>query len=339
MVSRKHFVGVCALLVIHNAAAQSSSSSMFGLVTDQNGAPLGDVPIRAVNDATDTDARVFTSTSGSYELEGLPAGEYVVTISAPCCALQDYSNDSLMLEPNQAFELNIQLLEGGSLNVLGDDPGTIAAELRNRQIIPDLPVPRTEYGTPDISGIWLINRDPFPEAPKALPWAEAISEERIANGQANHPHNRCLPNEPPRYGGGTPFITKFIQAPELVVFLFEDVPGFRQIFLDDRDHPEVPNPSWMGHSIGRWEGDTLVVNTVGFTTRGWTYTYPRTEMMRLEERYTRVEYGRMDVRVTIDDPGVFEEPLVRNFRFDFAPQEKLIEYMCENNKWYPDDAE
>ncbi len=80
----------------------------------------------------------------------------------------------------------------------------------------------------------------------------------------------------------------------------------------------------------------LIIDTVGFNDRGWSGLYPRTEMMRLEERFSRQTYGSMDVRVTIEDPGVFTEPWVRNLRFDLAPQEELIEYVCENNKWAPE---
>jgi len=126
---------------------------------------------------------------------------------------------------------------------------------------------------------------------------------------------------------------KFVQTPHLLVILFEDVPGYRQVFLDGRDHPADAAPTWMGHSIGRWESDTLVIDTVGFNAHGWNGMFPRTEMMRMEERYTRSAYGYMDVKLTITDPGVFTKPLVRQMRFDLAPQEELIEFVCENNKW------
>jgi hypothetical protein len=91
----------------------------------------------------------------------------------------------------------------------------------------------------------------------------------------------------------------------------------------------------MGHSIGRWDGDTLVIETVGFNDKGWNDAYPRSEQMRLEERLTRTDYGRIDVLLTIEDPGVFEQPWVRQMRFDLAPQEELFEYVCETNKWGP----
>ena len=84
----------------------------------------------------------------------------------------------------------------------------------------------------------------------------------------------------------------------------------------------------------------MVVETVGFNARGWNErAYPRTEMMRLEERFTRTEYGTVDVRVTIEDPGVFASPWTQNLQLDLAPQEELIEFVCENNKWARENEE
>ena len=121
------------------------------------------------------------------------------------------------------------------------------------------------------------------------------------------------------------YIVKFIQTDNLLVILFEDVPGFRQIFLDGRKHPEDPDPTWMGHSIGHWEGDTLVVDSVGFNDRLWLDAHPVTEALHMIERYKRTEYGVMELQVTYEDPAVFNEPLVQNRSLDLAPQEELIE--------------
>ena len=77
----------------------------------------------------------------------------------------------------------------------------------------------------------------------------------------------------------------------------------------------------------------MVVDTVGFNAEGWTGFYPRTEMLHLAERYRRTEFGRLEVTVTFEDPGVFEAPWIQNMTWDLAPQEELIEYVCENNKW------
>ena len=327
-------VCVCAFLAAQISVAQSPRSSLSGVVTDPTGAPFAYVPIRAVNEVTSTDARTFSSESGRYELLDLPAGTYIVSVSPPCCSFVPYSNDGVVLAAGAAHDLDVQIEE--TLIALGDDPGIIAAEMLNRQVIPNLPVPRTAEDRPDLSGVWLMRDDPFPVPARALAWAETLSQERIENSFRDHPHTRCLPSSPPVGGSATPFISKYVQKPDLLIVLSEDVPGFRQVFLDGRDHPAYPNPSWMGHSIGRWEGDTLVVDTVGFNDRGWTETYPRTEMLHMEERYTRTEYGQMELQVTFDDPGVFVEPLVRNLQFDLAPQEELIEYVCENNRWARD---
>jgi hypothetical protein len=128
-------------------------------------------------------------------------------------------------------------------------------------------------------------------------------------------------------------MTRFVQRPDLLVILFEDVPGFRQIYLDGRSQSENPNPTWMGHSVGRWESETLVIDTVGFNDRGWTEIFPRTTMLRMEERYTRTSYGSLEVVVTYDDAGVFVEPLTRRMVWNLLPDVDVLEYVCENNQW------
>jgi hypothetical protein len=325
---------LCATnFAIGAAFAQPDSSSIVGIVVDPGGVGVAEAPIRAVNSETGTDARTITSSDGRYAIDGLPAGHYVVSVTTTCCTFATYVNDAVTLELDEALELIIQLEQGFTLGVVGDDPGQKNAELRARQVVPDSPVPLTAAGRPDLSGVWLPRDDPFPERAAALPWAEELSRQRVDNMLRDLPGMRCLPNTVPPFYAGASRMSKFVQTADLLVALFEETPGYRQIFLDGRDHPDAPNPSWMGHSIGRWEGDTLVVDTVGFNSRGWVFTYPRTEMLRIEERYTRTSYGRMDVRVTIEDPGVFTAPVVRNMQWDLAPQEELIEFVCENNKW------
>jgi hypothetical protein len=118
----------------------------------------------------------------------------------------------------------------------------------------------------------------------------------------------------------------------LVVILSEGTPGFRQIFLDGRKHPADPDPSWVGHSIGKWEGDTLIIDTIGFNDRGWMDIYPRTEKLHIVERYRRPDFGHLEIQATIEDSGVFAKPWQINLKWDLAPQEELIEYVCENNR-------
>jgi hypothetical protein len=235
--------------------------------------------------------------------------------------------------PAEGLEFDVHMVQGDSLNTLGDDPATVADFVRSRQQIPDLDVPRRPDGRPDLSGVYLVGHDPFPTSPNPTEWAAEVSGERIASQFIDAPHTRCLPGDLPIPSGGSPFIGKIVQTDELVVILFEDVPGFRQIFLDGRDHPIDPNPSWMGHSVGHWEGDVLVVDTIGFNDRGWLGSFPMTESMHITERYHRTEYGAIKLQVVYEDPAVFNEPWVESRTLDLAPQEELIEYVCENNKW------
>lgn len=326
---------VCALLISQTANAQSGSGSLSGSVLGPNGAAVPDAPIRAVNVATGTDARTYSSATGRYELLNLPGGTYVVSVEMPCCAFAPYRNEGVSLRAAQRAELNIQLAEGGSLNVLGDDPGIIAAELRRRQVIPNLPVPRTEAGRPNLSGVWLVGQDPFPERPEALPWAEALARERIANEFRDHPHTRCLPDGPPVPGSNPPFMGKFVQTPDLLLILFEDPPGFRQVFLDGRAHPADPSPTWMGHSIGRWEGDTLVVDVTAFNEKTWLAGVGtiHSNQLRVIERYTRDAADSIVYDVTIEDPVVFTKPWRQQEILHLRPGERIREYECiENNE-------
>ena len=112
--------------------------------------------------------------------------------------------------------------------------------------------------------------------------------------------------------------------------LFEDVPGFRQVFVDGRSHPADPNPAWLGHSVGRWDGDTLVIDTVGFNDRSWLLVYPHTDQLHMIERYRRPEYGRLEIVVVFEDPGAFTRPWTMNLIWYLAPREELIEFVCEN---------
>jgi hypothetical protein len=231
------------------------------------------------------------------------------------------------------LQLDVRLAEakGVSLKTLGDDPGELAALVRKRSVIPSGPAPRSSDGKPNLSGMWFKNEDRYPEQAAVLPWAAALAKERIDNNTKDHPHTRCLPGSPPIPGAAPPFLAKFVHTPSLLVVLFEDVPGFRQVFLDGRGHPTDPDPTWLGHAVGKWDEDTLVVDTVGFNDRSWIGIYPHTEMMHITERYRRTDFGHLEVRVTIEDPGVFTKPWNMDMNWDLA-QDELLEYVCENNK-------
>jgi hypothetical protein len=326
----------CLLAFIGCVFAQNDRSSLSGTVSDPNGGMVADAPIQLKNKTTGALARTMSKSDGRYGLADLAAGSYELSIVMPCCAYQRFTKE-VNLEAGKAAQLDIRLIETVNGTTLGDDPGRLAAVMRKRARVPARPAPRTASGKPDLTGVWIITDDPYPEQPEALPWAAKVIEERRQNNNKDAPHNHCLPGPPPIPGGSTPFIAKFVQTPSLLVILFEDVPGFRQVFLDGRGHPSNRDPSWLGHSLGKWEKDGLVVDTVGFNDRGWMGgvgggAFPRTEMLHMIERYKRVDFGHMEVSVTFDDPGAFVKPFHMNLKLDLAPQEELLEFVCENNK-------
>ncbi len=305
----------------------SISGTVYGPYEDQ----VRYAAIQATNVKTGKKIRSQSTRDGAYEISDLARGSYTLKINMPCCAYQPYESEEIEVFGAARFE--IQLEEGTSFNTVGDDPGVIAAIIKDRQTIPDEPMPRLLDGTPDLSGVWLVGEDPFPQEANALPWAKELFDERLANDFGDHPHIYCLPGDPPITSGASPTIAKFLHKNDLLVILFEDSPGFRQIFVDGREHPEWPNPSWMGHSIGHWEDDILVVDTLGFNDRGWMSGYPRSEELHIIERYKRTDYGRMELKLTIEDPKVFNNPWTKSIVLDLAPQEELIEFVCENNRW------
>lgn len=327
------FVVACLLALTGTVSAQGVQGSLMGTVSGPDGHPVPGAGVQARNTETGAVARALSSAAGQFALPGLPAGTYELSIVMPCCAFEPYNRGDITLRTGQTLHLDVRLKEGESLNTLSDDPGTLAALVRKRSVVPAQPAPRTPDGKPDLSGVWLFNPDLYPERPAALPWAAALAKERIENKRKDHPHMRCLPGNPPVPFAGPPFMAKFVHTPSLLVILFEDLPGFRQVYLDARRHPADPNPTWLGHAVGKWEGDTLVVDTVGFNDKSWLGVYPHTEKLHITERYTRSALGYMEVQVTLEDPDTFAKPWIQNMRWELAPQEDLLEYVCtENNK-------
>ncbi len=215
--------------------------------------------------------------------------------------------------------------------------------------------PRTPAGTPDLSGVWKSDSDPdgirggiegiiaprymidmtrdVPQlATLMTPAAAAIHQARVANNLRDNPAIRCLPLGVPRLDSYThPF--KIVQTPGLVIVLYESQTLFRQIFTDGRRLPEDPQPAWLGYSVGRWEGDTFVVQTAGFTDQTWLdgTGHPHSEAMRLTERFTRRDVGTLDIEVTIDDPASYTRPIVYTQRQSLQVDGELIEYICNEN--------
>lgn len=205
---------------------------------------------------------------------------------------------------------------------------------------PDLaaPSPRTADGKPDFSGVWrislpvgyLINLAADLEAADVQPWAAALFAERIAHFGKGDPGLGCLPLGP-RYitGGGRVGIAKIIQTPAMIAVFFEDL-AYRQVFMDGRSLPRDPFPSFMGYSVGRWEGDDLVVESVGFKDTMWLDYggHPYSESLRITERYRRIDFGHVERQITIVDPKTFSKPISVEGAMVLAADTDLLESVC-----------
>jgi hypothetical protein len=121
------------------------------------------------------------------------------------------------------------------------------------------------------------------------------------------------------------------------VILFEPFIDYRQIFTDGRKHPVDPQPTWMGYSVGKWEGDTLVVDTTGFNDRTWLDDggHPHSDALHVTERFRRIDFGHMELGITIDDPKMYTKPWSATVPYNLLPDTELIEYVCENEKDLP----
>ena len=207
------------------------------------------------------------------------------------------------------------------------------------------PPPRGPSGTIDLSGIWQTDikfnfnlaADLKPEDVPMLPAARALYAERQDNLSKDDPEGYCLAPGFPRVNG-VPYPQKIIQTPAFIVVLYETRTTFRQIFLDQHTLAKDPQPTWMGDSTGRWDGDTLVVRTVGFNDKTWLDDagHPHSDAMTVTERIRRPSFGRMNVEITIDDPKMYSRPWTVTQEFQLSADDELLEYVCnENNRDLP----
>ena len=225
------------------------------------------------------------------------------------------------------------------------------------------PAPRLN-GKPDLSGLWQAERTPEREYTSVLGnefarlqidlhdinknvlnifWGLKREEEPLTpegaavyklhqDNPLTYPHTQCLPDGVPADMFVMTF--KMIQAPQEIVMLTELNSPPRQIYTDRRALPKDPEPSWMGYSIGKWEGDMLVVDTIGLNDRGWldAFGHPRSEQMHMTERYHRRDFGHMDLEFTFNDPKYYTRPFGLKAALRLLPDSDLIEYVCENEK-------
>jgi hypothetical protein len=191
--------------------------------------------------------------------------------------------------------------------------------------------PRARDGKPDLSGVWAPDGKFAGDFSKALiagekismlPAAEKTMKERK---KKDDPVNRCLPMGVPRLSA---FPEKIVQTSTEVIILDEgDIHTFRLIYLAGRPHPKEPEPTWYGDSIGKWDGDTLVVDTIGFNDRTWldAVGHPHTDQLHVIERYRRPNAGTLELEVKIEDPGAYAKPFTLAGSFRLAPPNREIQ--------------
>jgi len=234
-------------------------------------------------------------------------------------------------------------------------------EAQNRGAV--RPAPRTPDGKPDFTGVYQggstkrgdwdfqvpsdqpgvptaatqaavtsqARRDPIP----FQPWAREKAQEFVNLRSINDPTSRCLPGPSPRANSVALFPIQFVQTPKQIVILYEYFNVFRLIPLDQKSHPDDLDPSFLGHSIGHWEGNTLVVDIVGFNDKGWVLSGGvfHSDALHITERYTRVDYDTINYEATIEDKKVFTQPFKTSTTMMLREDARLREYICpENNE-------
>jgi hypothetical protein len=225
------------------------------------------------------------------------------------------------------------------------------------------PSPRLK-GKPDLSGLWEIDQTPFSELRSALPpeffelqvdlgtasakyminflWdfkpqddpsrPEALALVKEHQERGYLPASRCLPNSVPFTLMILP--VKIIQTPQQIIELFEHYDPPRQIFTDGRTLSNDPEPAWMGYAAGKWQGDTLLVESAGFNGKTWLDAtgHPRSESARMIERYRRIDFGHMEIEVTIDDPKYYQRPFTVKLPYHLIPDSDVLEAVCAENE-------
>jgi hypothetical protein len=196
-------------------------------------------------------------------------------------------------------------------------------------LTPSGPTPKMPDGKPDLSGVWTpgLSFTQMGQVP-LQPWAQEVYKQRRDTLSKDDPEGHCLPAGVPRI---SPFLQKFVQTPTLLVILDEgNIHSYRQVFLDGRPHLDDPGPLWMGDSIGKWDGDTLVVDTKYLNDKTWLngQGLPHSEELHVVERIKRPDLGHLELEITMEDPKTFTKPHTFTRTYLLRPNWEIQEYVC-----------
>jgi hypothetical protein len=312
------------LFLLASLAFAQNNATITGTVLNLPGEKVANAPIQLTNTATKQVYKATSSNQGAYSV-ALPAGTY--ELSTAVLGYNPFAQKDIAVTAGQALTLDIRLTDY-QFDTLGDGK-EFRIDLFTPHETPKGPTPRTREGKPDFTGVWYAQRTVDPGKPDMLPWAEKLFQERVATNSKDAPGSHCLPRGINNAGALFPY--EIVQTSKRLVMLFEDdVPSHRTVYLDGRKHPKDPNPDWMGHSIGRWEGDMLVIDTIGFNDKSWLDIagHPHTESMHVTERIRRPDLGHLEIEFTIEDKETYKTPWVIKRVADLNTKDEVGEYVC-----------
>jgi hypothetical protein len=264
---------------------------------------------------------------------------------------QNYTQKGVVVKAGETLSMRPTVSWGMNLGTIADAPDVLARDMARKALsLPRMPTPRMPDGKPDFTGVWVNygNVGRFggagggagggarPAGPKLQPAAAERLKQIQAAGPALQGSRICLPGAQPDWN----HVFKFVQAPtELIHIGEESTPGFRQIFFDGRPHPKIWNPAWQGHSIGKWEGDTLVVDTVGFNEQV-AYGPIHSEQLHIVERISRPDFAHLEIDITADDPGAWMpgEVMKNQIHGVLALDQEVLEFVCQEGNRLPIQA-
>ncbi len=256
---------IIASLVAGTAAAQRTNGTIRATVTDPQGGTFPVAFVQATREPSSSSGPTISGqrgTDGTYTIE-VPPGTYELSVNVP--AMKSFRRGGLVVTAGQTLQVEARLEDTVSIRTLGEDPTAVVATYFNRPDPPKGTTPRLTNGKPDLTGVWLGGPTDLGGL-DLQPWAAALLRERTDNNLKDWPPSYCQP------AAAVPFFTggffKLVHHPSTLVFMVENATGYTQMLLDGRPHPPGVGPNWLGHSVGTWDGDTLIVDAIGFRDRG-----------------------------------------------------------------------